>query len=161
MGNNLWGNLDELIADVRVPEDILREQAEYLKKSFDGLVGGKVLRVLILKEWKAFYDKLGIGSDFSFSFSISSDYVEKYGYEICRLTYGIKMYPLAVSFGTGIAEEMKEVFMLEDDDTIIVDDEKMLLIVLQKILSSREVHQVLRGLLAIAKKEREAQECPF
>lgn len=161
MENNLWGNLEELIADVRVPEDILREQVEYLKKSFDGLVGGKVSRIPISKEWEAFYNELGIGSDFSFSFRISSNYVEKYEYEICTLTYGIKMYPLAVSFGTGIAEEMEDVFILEDDDTIIVDDEKMLLSVLQRILSSREVHQVLRGLLAIAKKEREAQECPF
>ncbi len=44
---------------------------------------------------------------------------------------------------------------------VIVDDEEMLLSVLQKILSSREVRQVLRGLLSIAKKEKETQECPF
>ncbi len=161
MENNLWGNLNELIANVRVPEDILEEQIEYLEKNFGGLVGGKVLRISIGKEWRDFYDELDIKSDFSFSFRIFSDYVDKYEYEICKLTYGIKMYPLAISFGTGIAEEMEKVFELEDHDTVVVVDEEMLVGVLQKILSSKEVHQVLRGLLLIAKKEKMTQECPF
>lgn len=161
MENNLWGNLNGILDDVRVPEDILKDQIDYLEESFGELVRGRVLRTSISKEWKAFYDQLNVNSDFSYAFKIYSDYVEKYEYEICRLTYGIKMYPLAVSFGTGIAEEMEEVFELEDDDTVVVCDEEMLLSVLQRILSSREVHQVLRGLLSIARKEREEQECPF
>lgn len=161
MGNNLWGNLKELVADVRVPEDILEEQIEYLKESFEGLVACRVSRISVSKEWKEFYNEYDVMSDFCFSFRIFSDYVDKYEYEICKLAYGIKMYPLAISFGTGIAEEVEEVFVLEDGDTVIVDDEEMLLSVLQKILSSREVRQVLRGLLSIAKKEKETQECPF
>ena len=161
MEKNLWGNLNELVSDISVPEDILIEQAEYLKESLSGLVRCRVIRTDLSRDWTSFYDKLGIGRDFSYSFKICSDYVEKYEYEICKLTYGIKMYPLAISFGAGIAEEVEEVFELEDGDTVIVDDEELLLSVLQKILSSKEVHQVLKGLLAIAKKEKESQECPF
>ena len=48
-----------------------------------------------------------------------------------------------------------------DGDTVVVDNEEMLLNVLQKILSSKEVHQVLKGLLTIAKKEKESVYCPF
>lgn len=161
MGMNLWGNLDELVDEVRLPKDILDEQAEYLKERLEGLVRCKVVHKPIGEVWKEFYKKLDVESDFSFSFKLFSDYVEEYEYEICRLTYGIKMYPLAISFGTGIAEELGEVFDLEDGDTIIVGDEQLLFSVIQKILSSGEVHQVLRGLILIAKKEKESQHCPF
>ena len=161
MEKNLWGNLDGLVGDLSVPEDILNKQAEYLKESFGGLVSCKVLRINLSKEWKLFYDGLHIASDFTFSFRICSDYVEKFEYEICSMTYGITMYPLALSFEEGIAEEVKEQLKLKDGDTVVVDNEEMLLNVLQKILSSKEVHQVLKGLLTIAKKEKESVYCPF
>lgn len=161
MEKNLWGNLDELVDEVKLPKDILDEQAEYLKESLGGLVKCRVVHNTMARGWKDFYEQFYVESDFSFSFKLFSDYVEGYEYEICQLTYGIKMYPLAISFGTGIAEEVEEVFDLEDRDTIIVGDEQLLFSVMQKILSSREVHQVLRGLLSIAKKEKESQDCPF
>lgn len=161
MEKNLWGNLDGLVDEVSVPEDILIRQAEYLKESFDGLVSCKVSRINLSKEWKKFYNEIDIVSDFSYSFRVCSDYVEKYEYEICSITYGITMYPLAISFGEGVAEEVGEAFELKDGDTVIVDDEEMLLNVLQKILSSKGVHQVLKGLLTIAKKERDSAYFPF
>lgn len=161
MGKNLWGNLDELVAEISVPEDILKEQADFLGEKFDGLVSGKILRVNLPKEWKEFYREINIASDFSYSFKFYSDYVEKYEYEICKMTYGITMYPLAISFGQGIADELEEAFELEDGDTVIVDNEEMLLNVLQKILSSKEVRQVLKGILTIAKKEKESVYNPF
>lgn len=161
MEKNLWGNLDELIDEVKLPKDILDEQAEFLKESLGGLVRCRGVHTTIPDGWIEFYEQFNVESDFSFSFKLLSDYVKGYEYEICKLTYGIKMYPLAITVGTGIAEEVKEVFDLEDEDTIIVGDEQLLYSVLQRILSSREVHQVLRGLLSIAKKEKESQDCPF
>lgn len=161
MGKSLWGNLDELTSGIRLPKEILEEQAEFLKKNFDGLVRGRVLSVRLADNWQGFYNQLGVASDFSFSFTIFSDYVEKYQYEICKVAYGIKIYPVAISFGPGIAEEVNEVFDLEDGDTIIAHDEGLLLSVLEKILSSIEVHQVLSGLVTIAQKERESEDVPF
>lgn len=161
MDKNLWGNLDELINEVKLPKDILSEQAEYLKEHFGGLVRCRVVHIPIARRWIEINVQFGVENDFSFSFKLFSDYVEGYEYEICQLTYGIKMYPLAISFGSGIAEELEEVFDLDDRNIIIVADERALLSVLQRILSSREVHQVLSGLLSIAKKEKESQDCPF
>lgn len=161
MEKNLWGDLEGLVSEVKLPKDILDEQAEYLKESLGGLVKCKIVRIPIPDRVEMTYGSLGVTCDFSFSFKIFSDYVEKYEYEICKLIYGIKMYPLAVSFGTGVAEEVAEVFDLAYSDTIIIDDESLLLSVLERILSSREVHQVLRGLLVVAKKEKESQDCPF
>ena len=88
-------------------------------------------------------------------------YVSNYEYEICRLTYGIKMYPIAISLSEGIVEELEGIFSIEEGNIIVVKDEEQLFDVLQKILSSSEVHQVLRGLITIAKKEAEEQELPF
>lgn len=161
MGQNLWGNLDGLIEGIKNPKELLDEQAEYLEKQFNGLVKCRILRIELREEWKKFYQNLGGESDFIYSFKLYSDYVEKYGYEICTLAYGIKMYPVAISFGEGIAEELNNDLKIEDGDTIIVKDEKELYVVLGKILTSKEVHQVLRGLLSIAKKEKESQEWPF
>ena len=157
----MWGNLDELANEVRLPKDILVEQAEYLKQKFDGLVKGRVLSVELSEMWDNFYKGLGVMRDFSFAFIIFSDYIKRYQYEICKVTYGIKIYPVAVSFGPGIAEEVSETFDLEDGDTIIVYDEELLLSVLEKILSSGEVHQVLSGLVSIAQKERISEDVPF
>lgn len=161
MGKSLWGTLDELVSEIKFPKDILEEQAEYLKSTFDGLVKCRILdRTMSVRE-QLVYESMEIDYDFAFSFNIYSDYVKKYEYEICALTYGIKMYPLAISFGTGIADEVCEEFSMYDEDTIIVADEEQLLKVLQKILSSREVHQVLKGLVSMAKKERESKDMPF
>lgn len=161
MEKSLWGNLVSLSSGVKNPKDILEEQAEVLKESLDGLVKCRLPRFLITKEWKEFYKELKVESDFSFSFIMFSDYVENYEYEICKLTYGIKMYPLAISFGTGIAEELQEKFVLQDDDTIVVQNEEQLKSVMKEILSSKEVHQVLQGLLIIAKKEKETLDFLF
>lgn len=161
MGKNLWGNLDELMDDMRSPKEILEEQEEILQSSFSGLVRGKILRVDLGKGWLDFFKEIGIEDNFSFSFKILSDYVRDYEYEVCRLTYGIKMYPLAVSFGTGVAEELVNKYSVLDGDTIIVEDEEKLCAVLSEILSSKEVHQVLKGLLTMAKKEKESDDLPF
>lgn len=161
MGKSLWGNLEELTSGVRLPKEILEEQEEYLQKSFGGLVRGRVQTANLAENWMDFYKELGVNSDFCYSFKIYSDYVKKYQYEICSVAYGIKVYPIAISFGPGVAEEVGEVFDLEDGDTVIAQDEEMLLSVLEKILSSREVHQVLSGLVSIAQKEKEEEDVPF
>lgn len=161
MGKNLWGNLEGLASELRYPKEILEEQGEYLRKSSDGLVKCEIFALNLEDTWKRFYNRFGVRSDFSCSFMISSDYVKRYQYEICTVTYGIKVYPVAISFDSGIAEEVAEVFDLVDNDTIIVYDEELLLSVLERILSSREVHQVLGGLMSMAQKERESENMPF
>ncbi len=164
MRKNLWGNLnlnELIISEIKTPKEILEEQAEYLIAISGGLVRGKVLRQAINPTRLKYYKILNIENDFSFSFKIISDYVSNYEYEICRLTYGIKMYPIAISLSEGIVEELEGIFSIEEGNIIVVKDEEQLFDVLQKILSSSEVHQVLRGLITIAKKEAEEQELPF
>lgn len=161
MGKNLWGNLDELTKGIKLPKEILEEQAEYLKQGFAGLVRGRVQSVKLTDSWKSFYDGLHVMSDFAFSFTIFSDYIERYQYQICTVVYGIKVYPVAISFGPGIAEEVNQVFDVVDGDTIIASDEEFLLSVLERILSSVEVHQVLGGLVSMAQKEKESGDVPF
>lgn len=160
MENSLWGNLQGIIEGIRNPEEILSEQAEYLANNVDGLAKCKVRRTSVKQEWQVFYQELGVGCDFVYAFDLYSDYVEKYEYNIFIISYGIKMYPLAITFAEGIEEALEE-FMIHDEDTVIVNNEEEFFKVLKKILSSNEVYQVLRGLLSIAKKEKESRECPF
>ncbi len=154
MEKNLWGNLGELESTVTYPKDILDEQAVYLNESLGGLVECRVVRKPLSPDQILFYRKQGVISDFSFSVKILSDYVEQYEYEICSLIYSIKIYPMAVSFDDGIEEELSELFTVENMNTIIAHDEREFLDIIQKILSSKEVHQVLSGLISIAKKEK-------
>lgn len=159
MERNLWGNLEGLIDGIKNPKEIFEEQADYLKEHFDGLVRCNILEFELSDGWKGFYDGLNVESDFNYSFGLHSDYVTKYSYEICTFSYGIKMYPLAITFEEKIGEVLEEKFETIEGDTIVVKNEKELCLALERILSSKEVRQVLRGLLAIAKKERE--ESPF
>lgn len=159
MEKNLWGNLTSLMESMRSPKEILEEQENILQAHFGDLIRGKISRISLEKSWREFFYDINIDDDFSYSFKILSDYVENYEYEICKLTYGIKMYPLAISFGTGVAEELLDKYEVQDGDTIVIDEEEKLYSALNDILSSKEVHQVLRGLLVMAKKEKE--ELPF
>ena len=159
MGKSLWGNLEELDGEIKTPKEFLEEQAEALKEILDGLVKGRVSRIAVRQEWKDFYDGLNVECDFSFSLEILSDYVADYEYQICKVAYGIKLYPIAISFDQGIEEVLRGKFEIHDGDTIVVADEEEFLMVLQEILSSDEIHNILRGLVSIAKKER--AELPF
>ena len=69
------------------------------------------------------------------------------------------MYPLAISFEEEMGNVLRDKFEVMTEDTVVVNDEKELCLALERMLSSKEVRQVLRGLLTIAKKERE--ESPF
>ena len=159
MEKSLWGNLNELMDGVKNPKELLEEQSVHLIQLSNGLVRGDIRRISLNDSWKDFYKQWKVKSDFSFSFRIISDYVKNYEYEICKITYGIKMYPLAISFGVDIAKELIGRFSIKNEDTIVVEDKEQFLEVLQEILSSKEVGQVLKGLLTIAKNE--AQELPF
>ena len=158
MEKNLWGNLGDLESTVTYPKDILEEQAEYLNESLGGLVKCRVVRKSLSADQILFCLKHGVTSDFSFSVKILSDYVEHYEYEICSLIYSIKIYPMAVSFDAGIEEELRELFAVENKNMIIAHDEGEFLDIIQRILSSKEVHQVLSGLISIAKKEKNLLE---
>ena len=48
--------------------------------------------------------------------------------------------------------------IIENVNTIIAHDEREFLDIIQRILSSKEVHQVLSGLISIAKKEKNLLE---
>lgn len=161
MGNSLWGNLDDLKCEIKNPKSILEEQAEYLKDDLDGLVRCNISRGSVRTEWQGFYNDRGVDCSFAYSFKLISDYVEKYEYEVFKIIYGIKMYPLAMTFESDICKELDGRFVTEDDDTIFVENEEKLLEVLQAIFLSNEVRQVLKGLLSLAKKEKESSDCPF
>ena len=159
MERNLWGNLEGLIDGIKNPKEIFEEQADYLKEHFDGLVSCDIYEFNFTEGWKSYYSDLGVESSFGYSFELHSDYVAKYSYEICTFAYGIKMYPLAISFEEEMGNVLRDKFEVMTEDTVVVNDEKELCLALERMLSSKEVRQVLRGLLTIAKKERE--ESPF
>lgn len=156
MNNNLWGNLIDLKEEFNNPKDILLEQAGFLEKSLDGLIKGKVGSKNVLSDWKDFFEDLKVDTDFNYTLSIYSDYIEKYSYTICEIVYGIKMYPLAILLNEEIIEEMGEEFVVEDGDTIVIKNEEMFYQILEKVFNSKEVHEVLRGLISIAQKEKDS-----
>lgn len=161
MANNLWGNFDDINEKVQEPKDILEEQAMYLKDGTHELVKGNVIRKFVDKSWKDFFSGIGIESDFCFDFNMYSDFIDKYSYTLCTLTYGIKMYPLAITLSSGVIEELTESYIIEDDDTIVVDNEEMLCEIISKVFTTKEVRQVLRGIKTLAQNEIDSQAFPF
>lgn len=158
MGNNLWGNLDDVMEEINNPKDILEEQAKILAESLNGLVEGRVNRAVLNKGWTDFYQGIEQEYDFSYNFDILSDYVEKYSYNMMTIAYGIRMYPVAVSVSAAIIQELQADYNVYDDDTVVADDEEMFKDILKRIFNSKEVRQVLRGLHSIAARECEENQ---
>ncbi len=158
MGKNLWGSFEDILGDVKAPKVILEEQSGYLEESTNHIIKGRIQRRKVQEYRKIFYESININCDFYFAYIICSDYVENYSYELCKIAYGIKMYPLAISFDNGIIEDLHGNYELVDGDTVIVNEEGMLIDVLGDAFTSKEVRQVLRGLRAIAQNEKEKND---
>ena len=161
MENNLWGSLEDVKCGIRNPKDILEEQADFLREGLDGLVRGSVMRGTVADAWRDFYNGLGVSDAFVYYFRIISDYVEKYEYEAFKIAYGVKLYPLAISFGGEVNSELESQFVVEDGDTIVVENEEEFYKVLKGIFSTNELRQVLKGLVSMASKEKESSDFPF
>jgi len=160
MAISLWGSLDDVKEEIREPKDILQEQIDILEAVLDELVRGAIIRCTDLDHpLLSSCSSNNIDADFNYSFVLFSNYVEKYNYEVCKMTYGIKIYPVGFTVSDYVCEELSDSFEIADANFLIANDEKSFVEILEAVLNSTEVRQVLRGLVNIAKKEK--KDLPF
>lgn len=161
MSDNLWGNLCDLIQEINQPKDILKAQCDFLQSSLNCLVSGSIKRNELTSSWKNYYSDININADFAYTFTIFSDFIEKYKYDVCTIVYSIKMYPLAVTMSEAVVNELSNDFEIDGDDTIVANDQAEFEKILGSLFQTNEVRQVIRGLVAMAKQEMESKNLPF
>jgi hypothetical protein len=161
MTENLWGSFDDITAEVSEPRDILEEQCKILQDNLKGLITGDVKRTIDLDGWTEFLRKLGVDNSFCYNFTISSDFVGKYNYDVCKIAYGVTLYPLAVVISKVVGNELSAKFTVADGDTIVAENEEEFKRILGCLFTSKEVKQVLRGLSSMANREKASKDSPF
>lgn len=118
---HLWGNLEN-IATVRTPKEILSEQASHLYIATGYKLQGQIR-------------ERSSGSKFLVSLDIVAPALDNYSYEVLRAIYDLDVYPVNV----------RDVANGKDYE---VKNEKEFLDVIEKILSSPEVHKVISVLIS-------------
>ncbi|PHR98732.1 MAG: hypothetical protein COA78_25810 [Blastopirellula sp.] len=119
---NLWGDLSELEI-VHTPRTLLEEQAAYLTSATESKIIGVV-------------DVITSGRTFKFDLDIKVPFLNNYEFTILRVTHGISLYPVSISSQLKIENQK-------------CDNEEELEEVLETILSSKEMRDILANLLSL------------
>jgi hypothetical protein len=163
---NLWESFEEEEIKFNNPKTILENQAEYLKKMTDGLVGASIRKLNIINEDKvSFINDIKISPDFIYSITITSSYVENYQFNILKIIYGIKIYPLCIKVNEEVEHEIEEKYFeakkYKDGQYIIYSEDEFVNI-LKVILNSKEIRTIIRNLKLIAQEAKEDEyDMPF
>jgi hypothetical protein len=122
MSEDLWGDLPE-VPDIVTPYAILLEQAETLTRKTKGIIIGKVMRGNT------------VGDEFENSLMMIVPSLNNYTYVVAEVVHSISLYPARLRDAqTGMGGE--------------VANEKELKEGLRRLLSSEQVRNVLKGILA-------------
>ncbi len=123
---NLWGDLKDLKI-TPTPRIHLKEQAGNLAKLTDGILKGEI-------------NKGGsyVGGEFSYTIDIIAPYLNNYKKTILEIAHDIDPYPLSV-------------YDCVHDKQYKCDNESKFVVVLEKILSSPEVHNIIESLISHSK----------
>lgn len=105
MEGSLWPDFSDL-GTIKMPKEILKEQAEYLVNITDGNLYGSV-------EEKKYYDSEGkIIKDsvvFRYDFFIKSKYVTNYRFKAFTISHDIVAYPININVDYEIGEEIDNI----------------------------------------------------
>lgn len=147
---SFWGsNLHK--KNINTPKKILEEQAEYLEKETEGCVFAEVIN-----------KKGGLKrGEFGLVYLLKAKYFEDYSYKLFSLSHDATIYPLYIELDGFIFDEVKSLFDkmdgVEYDDNggfdfgeINVDTEIAFIETLKVILSSKEVGNIVSGIITIS-----------
>lgn len=121
---NLWGSLKD-VEIVRTPKTILKEQAQILSEETQGILVGHVSE-----------SEYG-GGNFSVTLEIQVPAINNYTYEVLNVRHNIDVYPAEVNATRPFLQQRAE-------------DEGEFIRLVEEILSSNEMRQVVSRLLSQA-----------
>lgn len=166
---NLWGNLSDSMSEVKTPKDIIMEQASIFNAMDNNLAYIDINRRQLTNRGKNQFQSYkdegeDVDADFVFAFELRSEYLKDFSYDVFRIYYGIKFYPLCISFGSGIENELKK--YIEDNIDIIdwdghiyrIDDETAFVDLLERILNTNELAIIIRNVNILAKEQASADD---
>lgn len=165
---NLWGNLSDSVSEARNPKDIIMEQALIFNGMDENLAYVDIERRKLTNAGKSQFQSYkaegdDVEADFIYAFTLKSEYLKSYSYNVFTIHYGIKFYPLCISLSSGIENELEH--YLEDIDVVDwqkhrykIDDEEAFIEILEKILNTKELAVIIRNMNILAREQVEADD---
>ena len=171
---NLWNKTFEATNDVNLPDEIIKVQCSILEEVTNGLIVARIsphsgpifsyikdppfaaLRGLVEPKIIEIQENLGDVSEgyFTFEFFITSTSSPNYKYRVMFLRYEIPFYPVIIVLDESIASE------LSLEQTISCDSQEEFENIVERILGSKKLENVISSLLAIALKEKQPLKLP-
>lgn len=137
---NLWPQSFKE-SDFEPPKSIFVEQAKLLPTLTGDLVYAEVAE---LSYERAHYD--GMSGDFAYTFILTGKFLQKYSYRVLSFSHGISFYPVQLNINSEIRTELgiKEIH-------VKIGSPKEVELLLQKILTSNTVSQVIGAIMKMSK----------
>lgn len=166
---NLWGNLSESISEAKTPKDIIMEQASIFNEMDNNLayidITRKKLTNMGRKQFQSYENRgYDVDTDFIYAFELKSEYMQDFSYDVFRIYYGIKFYPLCIALSSGIDSELEK--YLEDSiETVdwqehlyMVEDETDFVNLLEQVLNTKELAVIIRNMNVLAREQVNADD---
>lgn len=151
MEKSLWGDIN--IESIETPKSILESQAAFLPKLTERKVYAQVQNIS--------EEKLNavptVKRDFNYGFYLKSDYLDKYSYNLFSIHHNINIYPLNISIGSDLKEEIEIDITfsgiekrVDSNNTFIVKDGEKFKYVIGAILKSENVRNIISSLISLS-----------
>jgi len=127
--------------DIELPKGIFEQQAKLLPKLTGDFVYAEVLE---LSGLTAQYE--GIRNTFVFAFYLKGSFLENYSYKILSFSHDIPIYPILMAINSEILNELGM-----KDARIEVESFEQLELLLQAILKSKRVSEVIGAIIKMSK----------
>lgn len=137
---NLWPKSFKE-SDFEAPKSIFEQQAKLLPKLTGDLVYAVVDELSLLTSISE-----GLSNPFAFSFSLKGSFLENYSYKILSFSHNVLIYPVLMNINSEIASELG----IQDVSNEVKSPEE-LEVILQKILNSNRVSEVIGAIIKMSK----------
>jgi len=164
---NLWKKTDIKPMEVDTPVEIIQYQCtrlwemtegsiiakvyEYSQPIFSYIEKSRLIRTIDENKKINIQENLGDVSDgtFSYEFFITSTSTPKFKYRIMFLQYDISVYPVTLVLDESILEELEL-----NQELVTCNNQTEFEIILEKILNSKKVTNVISALLKISQRDK-------
>lgn len=139
---NLWPDFSK-IESIRVPAEILEEQAKLLPKITNDMIYATVEKDENIDPYVTADLAL---LDFKYNFYIRAKFIESYGFRVFKLYHDIVIYPIHIDLDRSIRSELGI-----DTGIIQIDNEKEFIDFIKEVFGSNKIRNVISSLISLSK----------
>jgi hypothetical protein len=146
-----WNKFEE--AKAEYPEDIISKIIIGFNKSTEHLADMKINE---LKDLEKRFS--GLDNDFQFELKLFSPYMSTYVFNVMKIGYDVKLYPVFFNADLDIMIELFPDKRISQRSIMSIKNEDVLVSITEKVFKSKKFIETVEGLMKIAKRNKLAAE---